>query len=365
MRLRRSQLDRAGIVRVRRGRGFAYLGPDGMRVEASELERIRALVIPPAWSDVWICPYPNGHIQAVGIDSAGRRQYRYHDAWTKRRDGEKFARMIEFAGCLPELRSKIAADLRQPGLTKSRVLALGVRLLDVGMFRVGGEEYAAEHETYGLATLEKRHLRICGGDAYFDYAAKGGIRRKIVISDPDIVDLLSQLKRRRGGGSCLLAWREDRRWVDVSSQDLNAYIKEQSCGGFTAKDFRTWEATLLAAVLCAQAPEASSASAQQRRVAGIVREVAESLGNTPAVCRKSYIDPRVLDNFYSGETIAATVKGLPQPVDLGDRQLLQIERAVISLLAPPSDFTLTAGEKRTSSSGASVFHRGAAVGEAA
>jgi DNA topoisomerase I len=337
MRLLRSQLHRPGIVRLGCGKGFTYLGPDGTRVRRPDLERIRALVIPPAWRDVWICPSPNGHIQAVGIDAAGRRQYRYHDKWTKRRDGEKFTRMIDFASCLPDLRSKVAADLGLDGLPKSRVLALGIRLLDVGMFRIGGEEYAAEHETYGLATLEKRHVRIRGGEAYFDYSAKGGKRRQIVIADSDIVDVLSQLKRRRGGGSCLLAWREGRRWVDVSSHDVNTYIKEQSSGCFTAKDFRTWEATLLAAVLCAEEPATASPSARQRRVAAIVREVAASLGNTPAVCRKSYIDPRVLDNFYSGDTIAAVVKALVGPIDLAGSHLFEIERAVISMLDRPSD----------------------------
>jgi DNA topoisomerase I len=342
MRLRRSQLNRAGIVRARCGKGFSYLTPDGKRVDEPTLDRIKSLVIPPAWTEVWICPFPNGHIQAVGIDSAGRRQYRYHDAWTKRRDGEKFDRMIEFASCLPELRGKVATDLRQPGLPKSRVLALGVRMLDIGMFRIGGEEYAAEHETYGLATLEKRHLRIHAGDAYFDYLAKGGKRRQIVISDPDLVDGLLELKRRRGGGSCLLAWNENRRWVDVSSHDVNGYIKEQSCGGFTAKDFRTWDATLLAAVLCAQTPPAGSPSAQQRRVASIVKEVATSLGNTPAVCRKSYIDPRVLDNFYAGDTIATIVGGLPQTLDLRGGHLLEIERAVISMLAESHELSIAA-----------------------
>jgi DNA topoisomerase I len=254
MRLRRAEVHRAGIRRVQRGNGFTYLGPDGTRVEGSVLERIQALAIPPAWTEVWICPFPNGHIQAIGIDAAGRRQYRYHDAWTKRRDAEKFARMIDFATSLPELRARVATHLRQPGLPKSRVLALGVRLLDLGMFRIGGEEYAAEHETYGLATLERRHVRIHGDEAHFDYTAKGGKRRQIVIIDRDLVDVLSRLKRRRGGGSCLLAWRDGRRWVDVSSHDLNAYIKQGSCGGFSAKDFGTWEATLLAAMLCAQAP---------------------------------------------------------------------------------------------------------------
>jgi DNA topoisomerase IB len=342
MRLRRSDPHRAGISRVRSGKGFTYLGVDRKPVDAETRARIKALVIPPAWTAVWISPFPNGHIQAVGIDAAGRRQYRYHDAWTKRRDGEKFTRMIDFATSLPALRAQVAADLRQGGLPKSRVLALGLRLLDVGMFRIGGEEYAAEHETYGLATLEKRHVRLHDGAAFFDYSAKGGKRRQIVISDPDVVDALAELKGRRGGGSCLLAWRDGRRWVDVSSHDLNTYLKEHTSGGFTAKDFRTWEATLLAAVLCAEAPATNSVSGHQRSVAGVIREVATALGNTPAVCRKSYIDPRVLDGFSAGDTIAAVVKDLRSPIDLQGGQLDRIEKAVLAMLARPQDLAAAA-----------------------
>ncbi len=246
------------------------------------MERIRALVIPPAWSEVWICPFPNGHVQAVGVDQAGRRQYRYHAAWTKRREEEKFARMVEFARALPELREKVLADLALPGLPKERVLALGTRLLDVGMFRIGGEEYAAEHEAYGIATIEKRHLRIRGGVAHFDYPAKGGKRRQITISDPVIADLLGELKARRGGGPALLVWRDGRQWIDVTSDDLNAYLKAQSGGEFTAKDFRTWDATLLAAALCARADEHLAVGAERRSPTSCVRWPTPSVTPRPS-----------------------------------------------------------------------------------
>jgi DNA topoisomerase-1 len=251
--------------------------------------------------------------------------------------------MLEFARCLPDLRARVAADLREEGLPKQRVLALGVKLLDVGMFRIGGEEYAAEHETYGIATIEKRHLRLCNGAARFDYPAKGGKRRQISIADPIVVDLLTQLKARRGGGSGLLAWRDGRRWVDVTSRDLNVYLKEHSGGDFTAKDFRTWDATLLAAVLCAQAPRGASRTIRRRTAVGIVGEVAESLGNTPAVCRKSYIDPRVLDRFDCGETIAPAIEQIDPPIELREAQTLsEIERAVLSLLADNEDLEIVA-----------------------
>ncbi len=341
VRLRRSRLDGPGLRRVRCGKGFRYLGLDGRPVADEETkERIRALVIPPAWSEVWICPFPNGHVQAVGVDQAGRRQYRYHAAWTKRREEEKFARMVEFARALPELRERVLADLALPGLPKERVLALGTRLLDVGMFRIGGEEYAAEHETYGIATIEKRHLRIRHGVAHFDYPAKGGKRRQITISDPVIADLLGELKARRGGGAALLVWRDGRRWIDVTSDDLNAYLKVQSGGEFTAKDFRTWDATLLAAALCASVPTSTSPSARTRRIADIVRTVADSLGNTPAVCRKSYIDPRVFEHFECGETIVAALAAGDETIDLaGDSELAEFEAAVVALVAPESPIT--------------------------
>lgn len=321
---------------MRNGRGFRYVEPSGRPVDDEmTLGRIRALVIPPAWNDVWICPHANGHIQAVGTDAAGRRQYRYHDAWRERRDAEKFARLVEFGHVLPALRSTVEADLALPGMVRERVLALGVRLLDIGMFRIGGEAYAEEHETYGLATLEKRHAQVRDGLVIFDYVAKGGKRRRIEVADDDAATLIPLLKRRRGGGRGLLAWREGRRWVDVSSHDLNVYLKDLAGDGFSAKDFRTWGATVLAAVSCAEAAGEGSASpaARRRRTASVFRSVADVLGNTPAVCRKSYVDPRVLERFVDGDTIAAALADLRQPVALHDPSARRaVEEAVLALL---------------------------------
>ncbi|MGH9297790.1 MAG: DNA topoisomerase IB, partial [Acidimicrobiales bacterium] len=199
-RLRRSDLSQPGIERRRRGRGFSYHHPGGGRVDDAEtLERIAHLAVPPAWTDVWISPWPNGHIQATGTDAAGRRQYRYHDEWRRKRDLEKFERMVGFAKALPHLRDVVAKDLARSGYPRERVLAAAVRLLDVGHFRIGGEEYAEENETFGIATMERSHVQVSGDEMHFDYPAKGGIERKITISDPQVAEVLRGLKRRRGG----------------------------------------------------------------------------------------------------------------------------------------------------------------------
>ncbi len=335
-RLRRADCSLPGIRRIRRGRGFAYL--DDTTGEAIDdpdtLERIRSLVIPPAWREVWICPWPNGHIQAVGTDAWGRKQYRYHDRWREHRDREKFDRMLDFARALPALRETADRQLRQRAPTRERVLAGAVRLLDRGFFRIGGEEYAEENDTYGLATMQKRHARLRPGNVIeFDYVAKGGLRRLQSIVDPQVYKLVGELKRRRGGGDDLLAYRDRGGWRDVQSSDVNAYIKEVTGGDFTAKDFRTWTATVLAAVGVAVAGRAAaSRAARKRAIARAVKEVAFYLGNTPAVCRASYIDPRVFDRYAAGVTIGDALGALGD-VDLGEPAIQgAVEAAVIELL---------------------------------
>src|SRR4051812_4992981 len=212
-RLRRADCSAAGIRRRRRGKGFEYLDQDGSRLTDEEtLARIRELAIPPAWRDVWICPYPMGHIQATGLDARGRKQYRYHDRWRQRRDQQKFDEMIDFARALPAMRRRVSEDLATEGVTRERVLACAVRLLDRGFFRVGGEDYAVENESYGLATIHKRHVKLLDGDALvFDYPAKSGQRRIQSIVDPEVHGIVAELKRRRGGSPELLAYREGRR----------------------------------------------------------------------------------------------------------------------------------------------------------
>ena len=335
-RLRRVDCSSPGISRVRRGRGFSYHEADGTAISDREvLERIRALAIPPAWEEVWICPHPRGHIQATGIDTAGRKQYRYHDAWRERRDQLKFDRVLVFARALPTLRERLDADLERRGLVRERVLACAVALLDLGFFRIGSERYAAENETFGLATLRKRHLRLEGGEATFDYRAKGGKRHVQSIADESVLPTLRALKRRRGGGHALLAYRVGRRWIDVRSEEVNAYLDDVVGEGFTAKDFRTWNATVLAAVALARdGGTPTSRAARKRAVTAAVEEVAEYLGNTPAVCRSAYIDPRVIDRYDSGETIRAALQRAKSGAGqngFADRE--RIERAVLRLIA--------------------------------
>src|SRR3712207_6623887 len=323
-RLRRADCSKPGIKRVRRGRGFSYVWQHtGQRVDDPDvLRRISDLVLPPAWRDVWICPWPNGHLQAVGTDAAGRKQYRYHDAWRTRRDTEKFDEMLEFARALPRLREMAAAELASEGLTRARVLACAVRLLDRGFFRIGVEVgKSGELETFGLTTLRKEHVTVGGGGLVtFEYDAKGGKHRVQSGVDPAACEGVSALKRRRGGGEELLAFRDDAgRWVDVTARDVNDWIKEHSCGAFSAKDFRTWNATVLAAVaLATSAPAAASKTAAKRAEARAAKEVAHYLGNTPTVARNSYIDPRVFDRYRSGWTITGVLTSLGADAEFGE-----------------------------------------------
>jgi DNA topoisomerase I len=331
-RLRRSDCAAPGIRRRGRGRGFEYLDPDGERIDDPEvLERIRELAIPPAWKDVWVCLDPLGHLQATGVDAAGRKQYRYHDQWRAGRDREKFDSMLEFGRALPKVRRRVRRDLRGDELDRPRVLACALRLLDLGFFRIGSEEY---EDSYGLATMLRRHVTIEGEDVVFDYPAKSGQRRIQAIADDDVREVVAALRRRRGGGKELLAYRNGRRWADVRSDDINAYVKDLTSHDFSAKDFRTWNATVLAAVALASDPrEPRSQIAYKRAAAAAVRTVAAYLGNTPAVARASYIDPRVFDRFRSGWSIAETlgeIGGAPDPSD--PRKRSRIEAAVLDLL---------------------------------
>lgn len=333
MRLRRSDCSRPGWTRKGAGKGFAYFDERGRRIRAPEdIARIRALVLPPAWTDVWICPWPNGHLQAVGTDAAGRRQYRYHDVWRQQRDREKFDHMLDFAAALPGLRERCRAAMADDPLDRDGVLACATRLLDLGFFRIGTEGYAEQNQSFGLATIRKDHVTVGrDGTLAFDYVAKSGKRRVQSIVDADVHGVIATLKRRRGGGPDLLAWRDGSRWVDVRSQDINAWIKEQTGGDFTAKDFRTWSATVLAAVALAVAAGASSATAQRAAVRRAYTEVAHYLGNTPAVARSSYIDPRIIDHYLADKTVHHALRELgasPDAVAIHG----PVEAAVLRLL---------------------------------
>ncbi|MCA1727096.1 MAG: DNA topoisomerase IB [Actinobacteria bacterium] len=338
-RLRRVDCSGPGIARRRAGRGFAYVDARGRRVrDAETLARIRGLVIPPAWTDVWICPHPNGHIQATGVDARGRRQYRYHDAWRARRDQEKFDHMTEFGRALPRMRERCAEHLATHGFGRERVLACATRLLDLGFFRIGSEGYAEENQSYGLATMRRTHVTVSGSIVSFDYRAKSGKRRLKSVVDDEVARLVRALKARRGGGPELLAYKRGGTWADVKSADINAFIKELSGGEFTAKDFRTWSATVLAAVGLAVSTGAESRTARNRAIVRAVKEVADYLGNTPAVCRASYIDPRVIDAYLGGQTIRSTLGRLGEETAFGELSTQgPIERAVLELLEGASD----------------------------
>ncbi len=323
-----------GYTRRRAGRGFAYRDTDGTLIRDDRLDRIRALAIPPAWKDVWICPWPNGHIQATGVDAAGRRQYRYHDQWRARRDAEKHERVLQIAHQLPDVREAVVAALRTRGLNRERVLATAIRLLDLAAFRVGSEQYAEENGTYGLATLRREHVRVRGERTFFSYTAKGGIEREVELTDRPTATVVRQLlDRPEGTGEELLAYQaEDGAWRDVTSAEINAYLKEISGAEITAKDFRTWNATVLMAARLAAGPRPASRTARKKVVSAAYREVSEQLGNTPAVCKASYVDPRVVDRFEHGETVAEALRAAADAEADRDAQRT-LEQAVCRMLS--------------------------------
>jgi len=330
-RLRRADCAGPGIKRARRGRGFSFSDCDGTSIEDEEtLERIRQLAIPPAWKEVWICPDPFGHIQATGYDEAGRKQYLYHERWQQRQAERKFELVREFALQLPKLRRAVTADLRRPGMPRERALACAVRLLDLGFFRVGSEVYAEENESFGLATVRREHVTIGKSEVVFDFPAKSGQRRVQSIRDAAARRALEAMHRRRGGPEDLLAYQEGKEWRDVRSDEINEYIHEHIGDRFTAKNFRTWHGTVLAAVELAGEEKPASQAAAKRAIKRAVDHVSDALGNTPAVCRASYIDPRVLDRYRDGVTIKPPTSSNGK---LTAKARRQIEKEVIALTA--------------------------------
>ena len=334
-RTRRVDCSGPGLRRVRRGRGFSYHEDDGARIDdPAVVERINDLAIPPAWDDVWICADPRGHVQATGIDAAGRKQYRYHDDWRTHRDREKFDRMLRFARRLPKLRKRIESGLAERGLVQERVCAAAVSLLDLGLFRIGSERYEDENESYGLTTLKVRHVSFDRSGAEFEYPSKSGQVSVHRIEDPVVMPVLKALSRRGAPDDDLLMFRDGRQWHDLVPEHVNGWIKETIGEQFSAKDFRTWNATVVAAQFLAEHDGEAPTKAAKKRIGNeTVREVAKFLNNTPAVTRSSYIDPRVFDRFDAGETIAASLRRLQRRSRRGrfvDREA--IERAVVRLL---------------------------------
>jgi DNA topoisomerase I len=309
VRLRRSELSGPGITRLRRGKGFSYLGPDGEPLDDAEaLARIKDLVIPPAWKRVWISPYPNGHIQAVGTDVAGRRQYLYHQQWQEERAEEKFDRVLDLSKQLPQWRAHVAKDLAGRGLGRDRVLALALHLLDRGYFRAGGEQYAEENESYGIATLLCEHVILRKDAVAFDYPAKSGVQRTVEISNPEIVRAVRALLRREDRSERFLVCRTVSGWTDIHADDLNARFKELVGDDYSVKDLRTWHGTVLAAEAFVDADPPESEKVVKRVESHVMKEVSAELGNTPAVARSSYVDPRVVTAYERGMTIEAAVR---------------------------------------------------------
>ncbi|WP_172383058.1 DNA topoisomerase IB [Streptomyces sp. MNP-20] len=335
MRLSHSRPTEPGYARKRHGRGFRYLDPHGRPVrDRAELERVKALVIPPAWQDVWICAKANGHLQAVGTDAAGRRQYLYHPRFRAEQERAKHEHVLDVAARLPKVRQAVEAHLDDRGLTRQRVLATAVRLLDLGFFRIGSDRYADLNDTYGLTTLLREHTRCERGEVVFTYPSKQGKEQVQAVADPPACRSLSALAHRRSGGDRLFAYWERPDWHELSSDEVNAYLKELAGLEITAKDFRTWHATVMAAVALAVSQGAAhSERARKRAISRSVQEVAAYLGNTPAVCRASYINPRVIELYEEGVTVAAVLPRLGATGTYGTPATRgPAERAVLRML---------------------------------
>ncbi|MFI7672932.1 DNA topoisomerase IB [Actinophytocola sp. NPDC049390] len=324
-RLRRSDPGGPGLRRQRSGRGWRYFDIDDRPLrDRGEVSRLNGLAIPPAWQEVWICPFPNGHIQAVGTDAAGRRQYLYHEQWREERDGEKHDRVVRLAAHLPAFRAAVDEDLCTRGLTERRVLAGALRMLDRGVFRTGGDEYA--EESRGVATLLCGDVRVRHGEILFDYVAKGGVERRLRIRDERLAPLITAVRRGRAAADRLLVHRGG----EVRASDINSRFQELTGPEYTAKDLRTWHATVLAAVIIAGRPPPSSDTGRRRTEKAVMRAVAEQLGNTPTVTRKSYVDPRVLDGWARGRTVERALRKAAGKSIEDVRPA--IERAVVRLL---------------------------------
>ena len=303
--LRYTTGDKPGITRHRKGKSFIFKDPKGRVIrDAKTLARLRALVLPPAWTDVWISPEPRAHLQATGRDAAGRKQYRYHKDWTAERDSTKYYRMLEFAHALPSIRKRTRRDLMGPACCRPRVLATVVELLAKTYIRIGNEEYTRKHNSHGLTTLKDRHVKVRGRRIRFAFRGKSGVFQEIELEEPRLAKAVQQCQDLPG--QTLFQYRDDHRRIrSLSSSDINNYLREISGGPFTAKDFRTWAGTLAAAEAFDEMPQSSSKTAGNKAIVEVVDRVAKALGNTRAVCRKCYIHPAVFDAFLSGVTLSS------------------------------------------------------------
>ena len=337
--LRYANDDVAGFTRRRRGRGFSYHDRDGNAIRDPEvLARIRSIVIPPAWTDVWICPWPNGHLQATGRDARGRKQHRYHPAFRAARDEAKFGRLVEFATALPRIRRRVDRDLARPGVPREKVLAAVVRLLELTLIRVGNDEYSRLNQSFGLTTLRGRHVKVDGTAIRFRFKGKGGAPHEVGLRDRRLAAVIRRCQDLPGQE--LFEYVEDGTVRDVTSDDVNEYLREISGGDFTAKDFRTWSGTVLAYQALSELPEPRDERTTKRNVVEAVRRTSAALRNTPAVSRQAYIHPAVLDAYVEGAIEAVEIESLSSA-----------ERAVVELLRERLDADAARARKRSRSQG--------------
>lgn len=321
-----------GLRRKKRGSQFAYFRESGELIRDKEtLGRIKRMAIPPAWTDVWICPKDSGHIQATGRDARGRKQYRYHGDWRAQRDENKFGRMIAFAKALPRVRRRVKRDLNRRGMTRERVLATVVRLLETTLIRVGNDEYARHNKSYGLTTMHNKHARVIGGKIHFNFRGKSAVKHEISLNDPKLARIVRQCQDMPGQE--LFAYEDtDGQARDVGSQDVNEYLRAITSDDFTAKDFRTWAGTVLAAIALRELSAVTDAAPTKKNVVSAIESVAKLLGNTPSVCRKCYVHPAILDSYLEGETIATIRQRADRKIDRSLAKLKPEEAAVLVLL---------------------------------
>jgi DNA topoisomerase-1 len=321
-----------GIARERSGKNFRYRDATGRIVtDRATLARIRRLAIPPAWKGVWICPNDDGHIQATGRDARGRKQYRYHPDWRAVRDETKYERMIAFGRALPRIRRRIARDLKRPGLGREKVLATMVRLLETTLVRVGNEEYARANHSIGLSTMRDHHVRIGGGTLRFEFKGKGGKRHTIELHDPRIAHIVRRVQDLPGQ-ELFQYLDDDGRTQDVKSEDVNDYLRQIAGAEFSAKDFRTWAGTVLAAIALRQFERFDTKAQARKNLVAAIERVAQRLGNTPAVCRKCYIHPAILESYLDGQTIDVILKRTEDALAHGLPSLSGAEGAVLAFL---------------------------------
>ncbi|CAN5127402.1 DNA topoisomerase IB [soil metagenome] len=324
--------EQPGIRRRRAGRGFTYAGRDGTTIrDAEELRRIRSLAIPPAWTDVWICPSPRGHIQATGRDVRRRKQYRYHPRWRKVRDEAKYGRMVEFAQALPTIRARAQEDLSLRGLPREKVLATVVQLLQETTIRVGNEEYAKQNASFGLTTMRDRHVEVEGSKLRFEFRGKGGKRHTVPVTDRRLARVVKQCQEIPGQ-ELFQYLDEDGNRRSIDSADVNEYLREISGADFTAKDFRTWAGTVAAALALEEFEAFDSEAQAKSHVVRAIETVAEALGNTPAVSRKCYVHPEIIESYMDGSLLEALRRRAEQELADSLRELRPEEAAILALL---------------------------------